>query len=711
MNTQHVLKNVFGFTAFRDNQEAIIQSIINKNDTLIIMPTGSGKSLCYQIPALIFDGLTVVISPLISLMKDQVGQLQEYGVKAVFLNSSLPYQEYNKVIAELEAGKIKLLYVAPETLLLPRTVNLLKGIPVDCFAVDEAHCISEWGHDFRPEYRKIADLTREFKDVVVVGATATATPVVQHDIVMNLKLRNPQQFVSSFDRKNLFLEVRSKDNQVAEMMNFIQQFPNESGLIYCFSRKQVDRLAEFLQSEGLSAKPYHAGLSDHERKENQELFIKDDVQIVVATVAFGMGIDKPNIRYVIHNDLPKDIETYYQQIGRAGRDGLDSHCLLFFSYGDVGKIKYFIGEKEGQQQKIAYNHLEAMLDFCETHECRRKSLLEYFGEEYTGDNCAKCDNCAQETKDLVDLTVPAQKFLSCIKRVDEMFGANHIIDVLRGSKNKKVLQRGHDRLSTYAIGKDLTKKQWLQLSRQLMRENYIYRDEMYGSLRLNENSWQILKDKEKFLGKLQFDENKKITKEPDYDAELFDILRRKRKKIADASNMPPYIIFSDRSLVEMAQYYPQSEGNFKKINGVGDYKFNKYGQLFMSVIADYCQENDIDEKKKYTIPAGNGNKKRHIEVGEMFNQGAGIEEIMQHYQVQAKTVIKHLHNFIQEGHRLNHSIAMPEEINDTLRQKIFKSFDTHGPEFLKPVFTDLNESVDYDLLHYARLIYIVDKMK
>ncbi len=292
-----------------------------------------------------------------------------------------------------------------------------------------------------------------------------------------------------------------------------------------------------------------------------------------------------------------------------------------------------------------------------------------------------------------------------------MFGANHIIDVLRGSKNKKVLQRGHDRLSTYAIGKDLTKKQWLQLSRQLMRDNYIYRDEMYGSLRLNEKSWQILKGKEKFLGKLQFDENKKIIKEPEYDTELFDILRRKRKEIADASNMPPYIIFSDRSLVEMAQYYPQSEDNFKKINGVGDYKFNKYGQLFMRVIADYCQENDIDEKKKYTIPVSNGNKKRHIEVGEMFNRGADIEDITQHYQVQAKTVIKHLLHFIQDGHKLNHTVNIPDEINDTVKQRIFKSFDIHGPEFLKPVFTDLNESVDYDILHYARLIYIVDKMK
>ena len=708
MQPKEILNKVFGYSEFRGDQEAIINSIISKNDTVIIMPTGGGKSICFQIPALIFEGITVVISPLISLMKDQVEQLLDVGIKASFLNSTLDFNEYNNIMDSIRTGEIKLLYVAPETLVMDRTVNLLKSIKVDCFAVDEAHCISEWGHDFRPEYRKIAALTQEFPEAVIVGATATATPVVQNDIAVNLKLRNHHEFISSFDRKNLFLEVREKSNQLKEMMDFIKQFPNESGLVYCFSRKQVDNLAEFLAGEGLSVKPYHAGLSDHDRKNNQELFIRDDVQIVVATVAFGMGINKPNIRWVIHNDLPKDVETYYQQIGRAGRDGLDSHCLLFYSYGDVGKIKYFIGEKEEQQQKIAYNHLEAILEFCETHGCRRKSILEYFGEEYSQDNCGKCDNCMEESKDLTDLTVQAQKFLSCIKRTDERFGANHIINVLRGSKDKKVTQFHHDTISTYGIGSDISKKQWLYISRQLVRSNYLFRDETYGSLQLNENSWKLLKNEEQFFGKLVFEEKRRKSESFDYNSELFDILRRKRKVIADEAGVPPYIVFSDKSVSEMAKFYPQSKDNFLKIHGIGEFKYEKYGEIFINFIADYCAENNIKEVKRYALPKKSGKKKKHLEVGEMFNNGATVDDICRELKVQEKTVTAHLYKFIIEGNQLSDKVQKVFIEDQDLKKKIFASFEKVGTQYLKPVFDDLEGNVDYDVLRLVMLEYMVE---
>ncbi len=711
MTPKVILNKVFGYDHFRDNQEAIIQSIITKNDTLIIMPTGGGKSLCYQIPALIFERITIVISPLISLMKDQVEQLQELGIKATFLNSTLAFEEYQNRIRAIESGNIKLLYVAPETLMLPRTIQLLKKIKVDCFAIDEAHCISEWGHDFRPEYRQIAALTQEFENAVVVGATATATPRVQQDIVYNLKLTDPKQFISSFDRKNLFIEVKPKVDQLTQLMQFIDQFKKESGLIYCFSRKKVEAVSNFLQGEGLSARPYHAGLSGDERKENQELFIRDDVKIVVATVAFGMGIDKPNIRYVVHFDLPKDIETYYQQIGRAGRDGLASHCLLFFSHGDIGKIKYFIGQKsDDQQRKIAYNHLDAILEFCETRNCRRKLILEYFGEEYEKDNCETCDNCTQEKEALQDLTIPAQKFLSCVKRVDEMFGTNHIVDILRGSKNKKILSKQHDQLSTYGIGTEISKKQWQFLARQLLRKEYLFRDALYGSLRLNDKAWDLLKSREKFYGQLDVQLQKQRADLQAFNTELFDQLRHQRKNLADAANVPPYVIFSDKSLAEMAQYFPQSKNNFLKIYGVGEVKYKKYGDRFMALIQDFCQANNLQEVKRYSAPKKSTKKKRYIEIGEQINQGKEIDDICHAYKIKEQTVVNHLYHYLLENHSLRENLDLPVNIPEKEQNDIIKVFDRHGTEQLKPVFQEFDGQFGWPLLHKMRVKYLMGKI-
>ncbi|MBU0559881.1 MAG: DNA helicase RecQ [Bacteroidetes bacterium] len=593
-----ILNNIFGYKNFRPLQEDIIKYILEKKDALVIIPTGGGKSLCYQIPALIFDGLTIVISPLISLMKDQVEQLQELGVGAVYLNSSLSKEKYQKNTQLLIDGKIKLLYVAPETLSQERTINLLLSLNVECITVDEAHCISEWGHDFRPEYRQILEIRNNFPKAVCVAFTATATPRVQKDINESLKLNSKNNFIASFNRENLYLEIIPKTNGVEQTIKFLRRYPNQSGIIYCFSRKQVNSLYDDLLSAGYSVLPYHAGLSDDERQRNQELFIKDDVQIIVATIAFGMGINKSNVRFVIHFDLPKNIESYYQEIGRAGRDGLRSHCLLLFSYGDIQKLRYFIDQKEPKEKQIAERHLNSLLDFAETGICRRIPLLSYFGEKYQNKKCGICDNCNSTDKDLVDVTIPAQKFLSCIKRTNEIFGASHIVDVLRGSGSLKVISNGHDKISTYGIGREYTKKQWMYLSHQFIHQQLLNADNDFGSLKLTEKAFEVLKGSQNVLGKIKEDFEVQDEKQAaeNYDHLLFATLRKKRKEIADEMRLPPYVIFSDKTLSEMATYFPTTKVEMIRIHGLGEIKFEKYGQIFLNEIIDYCEKNNIKLK-------------------------------------------------------------------------------------------------------------------
>ena len=600
-----ILKSVFGYEEFRPLQAEIIGNILVKKDALVVMPTGGGKSLCYQIPALIFEGLTIVISPLISLMKDQVAQLMQSGVAVAVLNSSLPPDEYRRNIAQVKQKKARLLYLAPEALLKSNMLALLSSVDVDCLAIDEAHCISQWGHDFRPEYRRLIEAREYFSDAACVALTATATPRVREDIRTSLRMNSGREFVASFNRENLFIRIFPKDKPVDQTIQFIRKFPDQSGIIYCFSRKQVETLNDTLENEGFSVRPYHAGLSDLDRHRNQEDFIRDDVQIIVATIAFGMGIDKPNVRFVVHFDLPQNIEGYYQEIGRAGRDGLKSHCLLLFSYGDVQKIKYFIDQKNDHEKRVANNHLSALLRFAETEVCRRLPLLHYFGEDYHTDKCNMCDNCLAEDKEKVDLSIAAQKFLSCVKRTGQKFGSIHIIDVLRGSRVKKVLQFSHQKLSTYGIGKDYSKKQWQQLSRQFLHKGLMDQDMEFGSLKLTDKGWDVLKGDLTIWGQL---EQQPPSAQPaqytnriddlDYDRKLFEILRKMRKELADQSGVPPFVIFADKTLVEMATYFPQSSESLLDIHGVGAVKCKKFGPLFQDIIGRYCRENQIDERPK-----------------------------------------------------------------------------------------------------------------
>jgi ATP-dependent DNA helicase RecQ len=716
-----LLKSVFGYDHFRPLQFEIIATVLAKKDTLAIMPTGGGKSLCYQIPALIFPGLTVVVSPLIALMKDQVEQLYEQGVPALYLNSSLSFETYQENMQQVRNGQIKLLYVAPETLLTPRLFNLLKDAHLDCLTIDEAHCISEWGHDFRPEYRQLVEVRKQFPEAVCLALTATATPRVREDIKANLGLENSNEFIVSFNRQNLLIGVIPKSDPTAQAIEFIQRFPNQSGIIYCFSRKQVDELASILAMQGFSVRPYHAGLSDAERKENQELFIRDDIQIIVATIAFGMGINKPNVRFILHYDLPKSIESYYQEIGRAGRDGLPAHCLLLYSYADAQKLKYFIDQKEDLERQVAYEHLKALTRYAESDICRRVPLLVYFGEKYTTENCGMCDICLTGEEDIVDLTIPTQKFLSCAKRTGEIFGASHLVDVLLGVENPKVLKYGHQKLSTYGIGKDLSKKQWLHISRQLIQRGMLVQDGKFGSLQLTPKASQVLKGVEKFSGIMEPEKAEKTiagkVAEVEFDSVLFEILRKMRKEFADAAHVPPYVIFSDKTLIEMAAYYPTSVDSMEKIFGVGSRKLARYGQAFIEVIAEYCDKHQLVEKRKpgtqrKEAKSNEERNPRHILIGEAYNSGDTIQELMGRYGVQQGTILNHLSRYILEGHtiRSDEFLDLPG-IPDDILQKVMQAFKALGIEYLKPVYEELNGAVNYDDLKILRLYYLTTLAK
>lgn len=592
-NKLNILKSVFGYKAFRPLQEECIDSVLKKQDTLLIMPTGGGKSICYQIPALMQKGLTVVVSPLISLMKDQVSQLKAVGVEAELLNSTLSSFEYSTNRARIASGKTKLFFCAPETLFKDETLALLQSLHVDCITIDEAHCISEWGHDFRPEYRRLKDIRHLFPKAVYLAVTATATKQVQQDIVTNLNLDHPRQLVASFNRDNLFYEVIPKNRATDQTIDFIEKFKGQSGIIYCFSRKQVDALAKDLNHFGFKALPYHAGLSDDTRHKNQELFIRDDVPIMVATIAFGMGINKPNVRFVVHYDLPKNIESYYQETGRAGRDGLPSHCLLLFSAGDGAKIRYFIDQKtDPNQKRVAIGHLNTVTAYAQTHACRRVPLITYFGEEYKIKNCGLCDNCVKPAVAENDLTVEAIKFLSCVSETDERFGATHIINVLRGSKAEKVLKFNHQDCKTFGAGKSLTVKQWQYLVQQFLLNDLIAKDDEFGVLSLNKNSYELLSNKRSFKGHHLTEDapalkpaaiKKGAAVEVD-DQYLFERLRAKRKELADLKGVPPYVIFSDKSLIDMCQRMPKTKAQFAQVFGVGEQKLERYGNMFLHLI-------------------------------------------------------------------------------------------------------------------------------
>ncbi len=716
-----ILKDTFGFSQFRESQDAIISNILNKQNTLAIMPTGGGKSLCYQIPGILFGELTIVISPLISLMQDQVRQLKELAVPACVLNSSLSAGDYQNNLNAIRNGQIRLLFLAPETVLQNAILDLLDLTDVACIAIDEAHCISEWGHDFRPEYRQLDRLIERFPQAVCIALTATATPRVREDIKRQLNITESSEFISSFDRPNLFIEVLPKDSPYQQCKTFVDKHPEQSGIIYCQSRSGVDELTAKLKHDGYSALAYHAGLNSDKRQDYQERFIRDDVHIMVATIAFGMGINKPDVRYVLHYDLPKNIEGYYQQIGRAGRDGLDADCLMLFGYGDTGKIRFFIDQMSNEQEKrLATMHLNQMLALAEAEDCRRIPLLQYFGETSKDKTCGKCDNCVNDSKEKSDLTVPAQKFLSCVHRTGQRFGASHIVDILRGSNAEKVLQNQHNLLSTYNIGNEFSKKQWMTLSRQLIQKGLLKQEEQFGGLKLTQQAADVLKGKAPFFALLQQpvsttrSATKGITNPGDVG--LLQILKTERKQLADKANLPPYAVFSDRTLNEMAYYFPHSEQSLLQIHGVGQAKLDKYAAHFLTIIADYCQQHNLTEVNN-TQPASKtttakskseaSTSSRSLEIIKAFEDGLSVPAIAQQYNVKPNTINSHLYKYVQQGNNFSNPSRLLDEVslNQNKIDDALASFTKHGPERLKPIYDDLNEQVSYDQLHLLRAYF------
>ncbi len=599
-----VLKTVFGYDSFRPLQKDIITNVLKGHDTLTVMPTGGGKSLCYQLPALILEGITVVVSPLISLMQDQVSSLETAGIHSAFLNSSLSWEEYCSTTDEIKSGQVKIIYVSPEGLATQRIRELLASpeLKIACITIDEAHCVSQWGHDFRPDYLEIKSIRHLFPKAVMLALTATATEHVRQDICQNLGMKAPKVFISSFNRENIYLEVLPKHKPQLQVIECIRKHAGESGIIYCNSRKQVDELASALDKEGYSVLPYHAGLSDEVRAKNQNLFIKDEVQIIVATIAFGMGINKPNVRYVINYDLPKSIEEYYQEIGRAGRDGLPSSALLLYSPQDIHKIRWFFQESASPEKDELL--LKGMINFATGHTCRRRALLAYFGEAWepgSTENC--CDICSAGEAPLMDVTIPAQKLICCIIRTNERFGAGYVTDVLLGSNSQRIADNGHDRITTYGIGTEYDKSEWMELCNLLCEENYIMKTGDYNVLEVTPKGKRFLAAHEEL--RLPFRNNvfksasadrvkkaaARINAEKpaadDTRAEtIIQNLKAWRKRKADDLNIAPYMIFGDKTLLDLAAKKPKSRIELLNVYGIGRGKAEEFGRSILQIIEE-----------------------------------------------------------------------------------------------------------------------------
>ena len=592
----HTLRTVFGFESFRQNQETIITSILSNKDVFAVMPTGGGKSLCYQLPALLRTGTAVIISPLISLMKDQVDAAQENGIDAVFMNSSLDQRELAEIQRKLTSGQVKLLYIAPERFAMPQFIETLKRIPLSLFAIDEAHCVSEWGHDFRPDYLTLSSIPIDFPGIPIAAFTATATRKVQQDIIGKLGLRKPHEVRASFNRPNLFYQVEPKSNIEQQLQVFLASHEGESGIIYRTTRDAVDGTAAFLAGQGIKALPYHAGLSADERQRNQEAFSRDEIQVIVATVAFGMGIDKSNVRFVVHADLPKHIEAYYQETGRAGRDGAPAYCLLFFSRGDIPKIRYFIDKIPDEQERaIALEKLNQTVRFASHNVCRRRQLLSFFGETWPGDNCGACDICTGSVLQ-VDISLDAKILMSAMARTNERFGILHVIDVVMGADTKRIKELGHDTVKTFGAGRDKDKNHWRFIVNELLAQELIKQDgERYPVLKLTAKGAGVLTGTGQVFG-LKREETRKSTAKRKaaeaggYDQMLFEQLRVVRKKIAEEQHVPPYVIFSDKTLHEMCRQFPTTASAMRQVTGVGDVKLERYGERFMDAIKTFGEK-------------------------------------------------------------------------------------------------------------------------
>jgi len=705
MQPTEILKNTFGFSEFRPQQEAIIQSILKGKDALVLMPTGGGKSLCYQVPAMMMEGLTVVVSPLIALMKNQVDALKLNGVPAAFINSSLDHYSQQDVRASIESGRLKLLYVAPEKLFHEdgQFLDLLSKNQISLFAIDEAHCISHWGHDFRPDYLQLASLKQKFPNVPTIALTATADKLTRRDIIERLNLNNPEIFVSSFNRENIAYTILPKRDSYGQLLGFLKDHQDDSGIIYCLSRASTEDLAERLTRDGFNAICYHAGMDREQRQAHQDKFQRDEVRIVVATIAFGMGIDKSNVRFVVHMDLPKNIESYYQETGRAGRDGLPSEAVLFYSVADVIKLRGFAEVDDNpQQSEIMLKKLQQMADFCEKTICRRKVLLNYF-DEPAEDYCGNCDVCNTDYA-YWDATIEAQKVLSAVARLGERFGTSMVVDFLRGSQSTRI--KPHLRkIKTYGVGKDISKEGWFDIINDLIDQEYLLKtDGQYPVLKLTDKSWDVLKRGHqvmlKEISKVEWNAYNRSIATPDYDAQLFGQLKTLRREIADSEGVPAYIVLSDATLMELAAYLPLNPPDLHVISGFGDIKIKKYGSVFCEKIAAYCRQADLDSRIHLKSVSGKASVKRVArktdtteESFRLFREGLNIEQIATERGIKTSTVENHLTIYVESG-----DIDVGRLVDDANRKKIEKAIDELGDYAMRPIREALDETVDYSMI-------------
>ncbi|HEY5692309.1 MAG TPA: DNA helicase RecQ [Cyclobacteriaceae bacterium] len=678
------LKEIFGYSTFRGNQEVVINNILDGKNTFVIMPTGAGKSLCYQLPAMIKDGLAIIISPLIALMKNQVDQLNAYGINARFLNSTLSKSEVTKLKKDCINGEVKLLYVAPESLNKEEYIEFLLKARVSFVAIDEAHCISEWGHDFRPEYRKIKSMIAQLGNLPVIALTATATPKVQIDIQKNLQMEEADIFVSSFNRKNLYYEVRPKKETKKQLIKFLKENKGKSGIIYCLSRKKVEEIAQLLNVNGFKAAPYHAGLDADVRVKNQDDFLNEEVDIVVATIAFGMGIDKPDVRFVIHYDVPKSLEGYYQETGRAGRDGLEGLCLMFYSHNDLSKLEKFNKDKPVQERENSRILLQEMEFYAESPICRRKQLLHYFGEEFLEDNCGSCDNCVHP-RERFDGTESVKLILEAVKQTKERFGLSHLINVVRGIKDEYVMSYSHEKLAVFGKGQHEESDFWKSVIRQTLIYQYLEKDiDSIGVLKIKEKGKQFLKKPMPIELARDHDFTTEASEEESservpinskaYDDKLFEMLKALRKKIAKEKDLPPYVIFQDPSLEEMATTYPTTKDELASVNGVGMGKVQKFGKSFLELIKEYVEENEIETAADVVVKSSVNKSKIKIFIIQQVDRKVDLEEIAESKNLSFEELLTEIENICYSGTVLNLDYYIDDVLDDAKQEQIFDYF-------------------------------------
>lgn len=699
-NLHAALRSVFGFESFRPGQERIVRAILGGKDVFAVMPTGGGKSLCYQLPAHMLPGTCVVVSPLISLMKDQVDAALQVGLRAAYINSSQPDSERVAMLERLSAGTLDLVYVSPERLAMDQFLGHLCRANICLLAIDEAHCISEWGHDFRPDYLFLSEAVTRLPDIPVAAFTATATQGVQRDTIARLGLRDPYVHRASFNRPNLFYRIEPKTDALEQILRFVLSRPDQPGIVYRATRKSVEETVDVLREHGVDARAYHAGLSDQERARNQEAFSRDEVTVVVATIAFGMGIDKPNVRYVVHGDVPKNIESYYQETGRAGRDGDPAHCRLFFGRGDIPKIRYFIDQIENDKERSRVTAaLNRMVAFAGSSECRRRCLLGYFGESLTEENCGGCDICAGD-HERVEATTDAQKLLSAIARTDERFGVGHIVDIVAGGDTKRIRMFNRDRLPTWGSGRDRKKKYWRELMDDLLAQGIVSQTEdRRPTLRLSSRAWEILNAKEQVFVMRRREQKSEAreTAPVDHDRELFERLRAVRLRLAREQDVPPYVVFGDRALREMARLLPMTEEELLMVPGVGATKLARYGEVFLGEIAAYAQNRTsraIEGVRAAARPKATGRKRGETieETRRYLEQGLGLEEIAENRGLVVGTIASHVEKLIEQGRITD----IDRFVERDRQRKIAKLFEVHGTEALAPVVAASEGAVGYE---------------